>query len=165
MQRKPFLLIGLTLLTVILLSACGGQAVPATSEAAPTQVTVQPTSIPPTEPAPASTATMAPTDAAVTEQPAATTNASFANDIMPILESRCINCHGGDRTQKGLDMKTYESLMAGSENGPVIAPGDAGNSLLVDQLVQGKMPKRGPKLTPDQVQLITDWVNAGAKNN
>jgi cytochrome c5 len=155
------LLFGLTLLTVALLSACGGQAAPAVSEAAPTQAAVQPTDISSTEPAP----TAAPTDAAVTEQSAAPANVSFANDIMPILESRCINCHGGDRTQKGLDMKTYESLMAGSENGPVIAPGDAGNSLLVDQLVQGKMPKRGPKLTPDQVQLITDWVNAGAQNN
>jgi len=28
-----------------------------------------------------------------------------------------------------------------------------------------KMPKRGPKLTPDQVQLITDWVNQGALDN
>ena len=163
MQRKTILLIGLTLLTIALLSACGGQAGPATS--APTQAAVQPTSIPPTEPAPVSTATTAPADAAVTEQPAATTSISFANDIMPILESRCINCHGSERTQKGLDVKTYESLMAGSENGPVVTPGDAGNSLLVDQLVQGKMPKRGPKLTPDQVQLITDWINAGAQKN
>ena len=165
MQRKTIFLFGLTLLIIALLSACGGQAAPATSEAAPIQAAVQPTSIPPTEPAPASTATTAPTDAAVTEQPAATTSASFANDIMPILESRCINCHGGDRTQKGLDMKTYESLMAGSENGPVVTAGDAGDSLLVDQLVKGKMPKRGPKLTPDQVQLITDWINAGAQKN
>jgi mono/diheme cytochrome c family protein len=84
---------------------------------------------------------------------------------MPILESRCIQCHGGDQTKKGLDMKTYESLMAGSENGAVVAPGDAGNSLLVEQLLNGKMPKKGPKLTPDQVQVISDWVNAGAKNN
>jgi len=163
MQHK-FLLFGLTLLTVVLLSACGGQAAPAVSEAAPTQV-VEPASISPTEPAPASTAAIAPTDAAVTEQPAAPASVSFANDIMPILESRCIQCHGGDQTKKGLDMKTYESLMAGSENGAVVALGDTGNSLLIDQLVQGKMPKKGPKLTPNQVQLITDWINAGAQNN
>ena len=160
MQRK-FLLFGLTLLTVALLSACGGQAAPATSEAAPTQAAVQPTDVSSTEPAP----TAAPTNAAVTEQAAAPASVSFANDIVPILESRCIQCHGGDQTKKGLDMKTYESLMAGSENGAVISTGDAGNSLLIDQLVQGKMPKKGPKLTPNQVQLITDWINAGAQNN
>lgn len=157
MQRK-ILLFGLTLLTVVLLSACG-------SRAAPTQAAAQPTSVPPTEPAPASTAAMAPTDTAATEQTAATASVSFANDIMPILESRCINCHGGDQTRAGLDMKTYESLMAGSENGAVVTSGDAGNSKLIDLLMKGNMPKKGPKLTPDQVQLITDWINAGAQNN
>jgi hypothetical protein len=29
----------------------------------------------------------------------------------------------------------------------------------------GAMPKRGPKLTPAQIQIITDWINAGAPNN
>ena len=160
MQRK-ILLFGLTLLTVILLSACGGQAAPAVSEVAPTQAAVQPTDVSPTEPAP----TSAPTDVAVTEQAAAPASVSFANDFKPILESRCIQCHGGDRTSEGLDMKTYESLMAGSENGTVVTADDAGKSSLVDQLLKGKMPKKGPKLTPDQVQLITDWINAGAQNN
>jgi hypothetical protein len=28
-----------------------------------------------------------------------------------------------------------------------------------------EMPKRGPKLTPDQVQLIMTWINEGALNN
>jgi len=27
------------------------------------------------------------------------------------------------------------------------------------------MPKRGPKLTPDQVQLVVDWINQGALDN
>ena len=55
--------------------------------------------------------------------------------------------------------------MAGSKNGPVIAAGDADNSLLVELVSTQKMPKRGPKLTPDQVQVIIDWVNQGALNN
>jgi len=45
MQRKTIFLFGLTLLIIALLSACGGQAAPATSEAAPIQAAVQPTSI------------------------------------------------------------------------------------------------------------------------
>ena len=55
--------------------------------------------------------------------------------------------------------------MAGSDHGPVIIPGDAGDSLMVQKLVKGTMPKRGPKLTPVQIQIITDWINAGAPNN
>ena len=39
------------------------------------------------------------------------------------------------------------------------------NSELVRQIVLGKMPRRAPKLLPDQIQAITDWVNAGALDN
>jgi hypothetical protein len=76
-----------------------------------------------------------------------------------------MNCHGGQRTEKGLDMKSFDSLMAGSENGPVVTPGDAAHSKFVELVANQKMPKRGPKLTPPQVQLFTDWVNQGALNN
>jgi uncharacterized membrane protein len=90
---------------------------------------------------------------------------SFANDVMPIIQSRCVRCHGEDRVEESLLMRTYEEIMAGSENGPVIVPGDVANSKLVELVASQKMPKRGPKLTPPQVQLITDWVAAGAPNN
>ena len=70
-----------------------------------------------------------------------------------------------DPVCKDLDLKTHASLMAGSDNGPVVAPGDAANSLLVEMVATQKMPKRGPKLTPPQVQILTDWVNQGALNN
>jgi hypothetical protein len=90
---------------------------------------------------------------------------SFANDVLPILKSRCVNCHGGQKTEKYLNLTSYEMLMAGSENGPVILPGDADNSSLAQALIEKKMPKRGPKLKPDQVWLLIEWINAGAPNN
>jgi hypothetical protein len=43
--------------------------------------------------------------------------------------------------------------------------GDAAKSKLVQSIQLGKMPKRGTKLTAEQVQLFTDWVNAGAQDN
>ena len=55
--------------------------------------------------------------------------------------------------------------MAGSFNGTVITPGNAEDSFLVQQLLDGEMPKRGPKLTLEQIQIIINWVNAGALNN
>ena len=93
------------------------------------------------------------------------TNVSYANDVRPILESRCGKCHMGEFVSEGLHMDTYESLMDGSDSGPVIIPGNADDSLLVQKLVEGKMPKRGPKLTPVQIQTIVDWINVGAPNN
>jgi len=90
---------------------------------------------------------------------------SFANDVYPILRSRCLNCHGGERISEGLSVATYEALMAGSKNGPVLLPGDPQNSELVQVIVSGEMPKRGPKLTPQQIQIIIDWITQGAPNN
>ena len=90
---------------------------------------------------------------------------SYTRDVRPILESRCASCHMGEYVSGGLDMNTYDSLMEGSENGPVIEPGDAKHSLLIEKVTEGKMPKRGPKLTPAQIQTITDWIDAGAPNN
>ncbi|MBK9926764.1 MAG: cytochrome C [Anaerolineales bacterium] len=102
-----------------------------------------------------------PTNAA----PSVKTEVSYAKDVQPILESRCGKCHMGEFVSEGLHMDTYESLMEGSDHGPVIVPGDAGKSLLVQKLAKGEMPKRGPKLTPAQIQIITDWIEAGALNN
>lgn len=145
-----------------LLSACGSQSTeipasqPTEKPASPTQASV-----------PADTA-VSPTDAP-TEQPTAESVASigvsFTNDILPILQSRCVNCHGGERTEEGLVMKSYDDIMAGSKNGAVVVPGDANNSLMAEMVLNNKMPKRGPKLTPPQVQLIVDWINQGALNN
>jgi predicted small secreted protein len=90
---------------------------------------------------------------------------SFSKDVLPVFQSRCINCHGGEKTEKGLNMTSYDKLMAGSEKGPVVIAGDPVNSKLIQMIQQGKMPKRGPKLLPDQLQILTDWVKAGALNN
>jgi mono/diheme cytochrome c family protein len=144
---------------VMIVTACGTATEAPTAYADPSTATQPPAYTDP------STATRAPI-AAATEAPVTTTGEiSFSASILPILESRCVNCHGGNKTEKGLDLKTYEALMSGSEKGAVITPGDAANSTLVTLVASGKMPKRGPKLTPEQVQLLTDWINAGALNN
>ena len=158
------------LLLAGLLTACASPAADAPAQQ-PTEeasvATEMPTTEAPATAAPAASDTSAP---AAESSPTAGSDAagatvSFTADILPLLESRCVNCHGGERTQKGLDMKTYAAIMAGSENGPVVTPGDAANSKMAQLLIEGKMPKRGPKLTPDQVQLIVDWINQGAQEN
>ena len=90
---------------------------------------------------------------------------SFANDVDPILESRCARCHGIDRIEAELIMLSYDQLMIGGESGPVIIPGDVENSYLAEMILTQKMPKRGPKLTPVQTQTIIDWISQGALNN
>jgi len=161
MKTKFIILI----LIIGLLSACGSQ--PTEAPASASQPTEEPAS-PTQAPAAADTAvppTEAPAEDPTAEPVAPAGGVSFANDILPILQSRCLNCHGGDRVEEGLIVKSYTDIMAGSDNGPVLIPGDANGSLLVELVVNKEMPKRGPKLTPPQVQLIVDWINQGALDN
>jgi uncharacterized membrane protein len=127
----------LTVFAMIILTACGNTTVPAPNQAA----------------------AAGPTTAA------AAGSVSFANNVLPIFESRCFSCHGGDKTEKGLDLKTYNSVMLGSQRGAVIVAGSADSSSLFNAVSSGKMPKRGPQLTPQQLGLIKNWINSGALNN
>lgn len=154
------------LLAVVILSACGTGALQTPPGPAPAiQTESQPTRAPSATDTslPPATDTVAPPTDLPTQAPPA--GISFANDVMPIFNASCVKCHGVEQVKEGLDMTSYAVLMAGSFNGPVITPGDAENSFLVQQVVEGEMPKRGPKLTAEQIQTISDWVNQGALNN
>ena len=149
MKRISFMVLAVAAMTLI--ASCG------TSAPATTQV---PVSQPPTQPAAIPSAA-----AAVPSAAAGGTVVSFAKDVMPILNNSCTKCHGVEQVKAGLDMRTYDTLMAGSFKGADIIAGSAETSKLIELILSGKMPKRGEKLTPEQIQLITDWINAGALNN
>jgi cytochrome c5 len=163
---KKFIPLVTALTLAAILAGCGGSATqtPPELESA-TQSVPTPTeelSLP-TE-APAETTASAGTDAPPTEAAAAST-VSFSGNVFPIFEAKCNKCHGVERVKEGLDMTTYDNLMAGSFNGPVVVPGNADESLLVELIVRGKMPNRGTKATDEELQIIRDWVNQGALNN
>ena len=146
LNKNIILVVTFSLIVGLVLAGCGAQSTP---ETLATQVPpAQPVDGSTPQPAPTETVKLAPTDApaqALTDIPtdASTATVSFANDVMPIIQSRCINCHGGQRVEKGLKLDSYADVMAGSENGPVVVPGDAANSQLVELIVNQKMPKRG----------------------
>ena len=120
-------------------------------------------------PAPATAAaTPTPVRATPTTPPSAAGKpgtVSFSKDVLPIFTSVCVKCHGGEKTEQSLVLKTYADVMQGSDNGPVIVPGKSADSLLIDLINQGKMPKKGPRLLPGQIRIITQWVDEGAPNN
>lgn len=90
---------------------------------------------------------------------------SFAANVMPILENRCVNCHGSDG---GWDGSSYELVMTTGDHSPVVIPGDVENSLLAQKLVgtheEGEIMPPPPlrKLNDELTQIILDWIAAGA---
>ena len=80
------------------------------------------------------------------------TDVSFSEQIMPIFEARCTECHGTNNAELGLNLSTYEGTMAGSDYGTVVEPGNPDASLLVDMIASGDMPR------PSSVTSITTWL-------
>jgi len=73
---------------------------------------------------------------------------SFVNDIKPIVDANCIECHGGTRFP---DLRTYEGVSNSADR-------------VKTQVVNRTMPQGG-SLSNDQIELIRCWIENGALNN
>ena len=104
---------------------------------------------------------------------AAAAQVSFEEDVFPVIEIRCLECHqpgGSGFEASGLDMRTYEGLMKGTKNGPMITPGNAVDSNLlavIDRRTSAEiwMPHNTKQLSKCERQAFRFWVLQGAKNN
>ncbi len=93
----------------------------------------------------------------------------FTTRVKPIFDANCARCHGGENHRGGLNMDTRESLLKGGHDGAVIVPGDPAKSLLV-KLIRHEgpaddpmdMPPKKPKLSDDDIQVVSEWIKAGA---
>jgi uncharacterized membrane protein len=87
-------------------------------------------------------------------------------DVMPILEAECVICHG---SFGGWDGSSYEAVMTSGNNAPVIILGDAENSLLAQKMlgtqIIGNIMPPADLLPEDEIQIIVDWIEAGAQDN
>lgn len=115
---------------------------------------------------------------------------SYSRDIDPIFQNNCSICHspgGAGFEQSGFSVATYQDVMKGTKYGPVVHPGSSVSSTLV-RLVKHQadktinMPKNytidltrhdnivlpgadARELPSRDVELITTWVDQGARNN
>jgi hypothetical protein len=93
---------------------------------------------------------------------------TYAEHIAPIFRNVCTNCHNPDKKKAGLDLTTYTATLAGSENGPVIKPGNADGSLMYKVCTQSeepKMPPKGDKLSEAELALLKNWIAGFALEN
>ncbi len=91
---------------------------------------------------------LAPLDPAKAEG-AKGTAVSFKEDVLPIFQVHCAECHtpGGEGTKaSGLDLTSYEGIMKGTKYGPMVVPGDAENSNLMWLLDCNCSPRPGERV-------------------
>jgi hypothetical protein len=91
----------------------------------------------------------------------------FNRDIRPILADRCFACHGPDSGTREAELRL--DTQEGAHEWAII-PGDAESSEVIARVssddAEQRMPpstSKKPPLTAREIELLREWINAGAK--
>lgn len=87
---------------------------------------------------------------------------SYTEHIKPLFAKYCVECHGIEAREAGLDLRTRESLLQGGDSGAAIVPGKPAASLLLKQLKGEIMPPEGVMPTAAEIDTVRRWIAAGA---
>ena len=91
----------------------------------------------------------------------------FNTDIRPILNQKCIRCHGGVRQQADLSFLLREEALQPAKSGlHAIIPGKPVASEMVRRIKledpEVRMPPDGDPLNSEEIKLIEKWIRQGA---
>ena len=89
---------------------------------------------------------------------------SFEKRVRPLLANRCWQCHGAKKQQAGLRLDSAEAVAKGGDSGPVVRPGDAAGSRLIQAVRHDgelKMPPQ-KRLRESEIATLIEWVDQGA---
>jgi len=105
---------------------------------------------------------------------------SFGKQVFPIVKKNCLPCHAEDSFNPSeLSMDSYDQLMSGGKHGVPVVPGKSKESILIqklgpkppfgDQMPLHKKKKGGepPRktLSMEEINIIAEWIDQGAKKN
>lgn len=88
-------------------------------------------------------------------------------DVKPIINQKCIACHGGVKKKAGFSLLFEEEALAVTESGkPAIIPGDAKNSEMIKRLYtsdpEERMPYHEEELSDKEKKTLEKWIDQGA---
>jgi Planctomycete cytochrome C len=100
---------------------------------------------------------------------------SYRDQIQPIMNNRCVKCHGGESTVGKISLISFESLMGSktiSGKQALVYPGSPTESrlyvLCATNQAHFRMPPDTSAITPlpgPELELLAKWITQGAKNN
>ncbi len=91
----------------------------------------------------------------------------FTQDIEPIIQAHCIDCHGPDEQESQFRLDRLAAMLSGGNSGePAVVPGKPNESFLL-KLIRHKEPGKemppGESLSKGEIELIEKWIADGAK--
>ncbi len=85
---------------------------------------------------------------------------TYEETFRAMFEGRCVFCHSGPQAEASLDLSSYDGLMVGGQNGPVVVPGDPTSSLII--LRQSDSTDHFGQVLDDELDALREWVENGA---
>ena len=90
------------------------------------------------------------------------------HDVYPILQLRCVVCHGGRVKKAQLDLRSRASILKGGKSGPAAVLGKPTESRLLKKIHDGTMPPRRDLVAasikviePGEIAKVTRWIADG----
>ncbi len=91
------------------------------------------------------------------------------HDVIPVLLTHCSSCHGAQRREGGLDLRTKAALLKGGKSGPALIAGKPEESLIVQKVRSGAMPPKAGLLNAGvkpmgnaEIDKLANWIAQGA---
>jgi hypothetical protein len=84
--------------------------------------------------------------------------------VLPLLQSRCFECHDGqNKSEGGLLLTSRSLLLKGGDSGEAVVPGKPDESLLIEAIRYEslEMPPRS-KMPEAEIDILVRWVEMGA---
>ena len=91
----------------------------------------------------------------------------FNTQVKPIINAKCITCHGGVRAKGGFSLLFREDAFVKTQSGkPAIIPGDPEHSEMIRRISshdpEARMPYRHEPLSKEDIDILREWVREGA---
>lgn len=89
-------------------------------------------------------------------------NPTYVNNIKPIMDAKCVNCHSQSGQGYFPDLDTYENVVA-SQNG--VNSSKLLCSILSSTCTSDRMPKSDAPLSNGTINTIKNWIDNGYPEN
>jgi hypothetical protein len=89
---------------------------------------------------------------------------SFQREVLPILRTHCLNCHGAGTGKPKADVNLTSIASMKRSPGKILVPGKPEESDVYTSITEREMPDGGrPKPTPKELATLRNWILTGAK--
>jgi len=91
----------------------------------------------------------------------------YVKAVAPILQQKCVSCHGADKVKGELLLNTPDNILKGGKDGNILSFDKDKESMLFERIHldithKKHMPPDGKaQLTTEEVAIISKWIKAG----